>query len=405
VAQRYESLASLFALLTLYATARGATAERKKGWWYAAVVAACLLGMGSKESMITAPLLVLAYDWAYLSGGSWREMVRRRGGLYAGLLLAVAALAILMRCKLKAVDDAFYVWQGASPLRYLFTEAGVILRYLRLSIWPSGQCFDYAWPLAERAGEVLGPLLTVGCLGVLSLAGLARRKAWGFPATAFFILLAPSSSLIARPDPLVEHRVYLPLAAVLTLVWGGVVALCRSIFPARSRQATWRWVAGACLAAVLAALATATFRRNASFESAVALWSDVVAKRPENGRGWLSLSCSLLGDRRDAEAAEAARQALRRMVEFRQLRADVIRQADHRPSARNSLAWRAWYYAQAENCLGVALARQGREAEAIEHFDEALRLFPDAPSVYANRSLAVAASSGHSPSKKEQPRP
>ena len=32
-------------------------------WWPAAAVGACLLGMGTKEVMVTAPLLLLLFDF------------------------------------------------------------------------------------------------------------------------------------------------------------------------------------------------------------------------------------------------------------------------------------------------------------------------------------------------------
>ena len=48
-------------------------------FWYAAAVLACLLGMATKEVMVTAPLVVLLYDRTFLAG-SFREAWRRRGG-------------------------------------------------------------------------------------------------------------------------------------------------------------------------------------------------------------------------------------------------------------------------------------------------------------------------------------
>ena len=52
--------------------------------WLAVSLAACLLGMGTKEVMATCPLLVLLYDRTFVAGsfaGAWR----RRRGYYLGL--------------------------------------------------------------------------------------------------------------------------------------------------------------------------------------------------------------------------------------------------------------------------------------------------------------------------------
>jgi hypothetical protein len=64
----------------------GQMEERDSSWlWMAAAVASCLLGMATKGGvMVTAPILVLLYDRAFLSQ-SWRELARRRWFLYAAL--------------------------------------------------------------------------------------------------------------------------------------------------------------------------------------------------------------------------------------------------------------------------------------------------------------------------------
>ena len=59
IVQRAESLVGLFYLLTLYCFIRGAT-PAEDSLWYAGAVLACLLGMASKEVMVSAPLIVLA---------------------------------------------------------------------------------------------------------------------------------------------------------------------------------------------------------------------------------------------------------------------------------------------------------------------------------------------------------
>jgi len=58
VVQRAESLAALFYLSTLYCVIRGASSARAL-LWYVAAALACLLGMATKETMATAPLIVM----------------------------------------------------------------------------------------------------------------------------------------------------------------------------------------------------------------------------------------------------------------------------------------------------------------------------------------------------------
>jgi hypothetical protein len=66
VVQRSEALASFCYLATLYASQRawqGTESSRLR--WYALAVMACVLGMASKEIVISAPLAVMLYDRAF----------------------------------------------------------------------------------------------------------------------------------------------------------------------------------------------------------------------------------------------------------------------------------------------------------------------------------------------------
>ncbi|MBI3491280.1 MAG: glycosyltransferase family 39 protein [Acidobacteria bacterium] len=74
---------ALFYLLTMYASARAMDARRPALWQGAAIVS-CALGMACKESMVTAPLMVVIYDVVFVSD-SLRPTLKKRGALYAGL--------------------------------------------------------------------------------------------------------------------------------------------------------------------------------------------------------------------------------------------------------------------------------------------------------------------------------
>ena len=65
ITQRTESLMALFYLLTLYASLRADHSKHLLAWQVIAV-AACAGGMASKESMATAPLMVVLFDRIFL---------------------------------------------------------------------------------------------------------------------------------------------------------------------------------------------------------------------------------------------------------------------------------------------------------------------------------------------------
>jgi len=83
IIQRAESLMGLFLLLTLYCGIRGACSPHPRVWYLAAIVA-CGLGMGCKEVMVAAPLVMLLYDRVFLAG-SFTEILRRRWMFCIGL--------------------------------------------------------------------------------------------------------------------------------------------------------------------------------------------------------------------------------------------------------------------------------------------------------------------------------
>jgi hypothetical protein len=93
VVQRVESLMGLFYLLTFYCFIRSIESARPLGW-QVCTVTACLLGMATKEVMVTAPLLVLLYDRAFAAGGMMKAWQQRRG-LYLWLAATWIPLGVL----------------------------------------------------------------------------------------------------------------------------------------------------------------------------------------------------------------------------------------------------------------------------------------------------------------------
>jgi len=289
--QRNESLMALFYLLTLYGVIRGATAAAglRTGIWHATAVAACLLGMLTKETMATAPLVVLLYDRTFLAG-TFGEALRRRWGLYAAMLATWGALAwCLISTDFHSGTAGFGV-KHFTPWTYLLTQPGVIAHYLEQSFWPAGLSLDYGWPPAATVREIVpAGLLIVGLLGLTGWA-LVKRPMLGFLAASFFLILGPTSSFIPIDDAAFDHRMYLPLAAVivLTVMAGRAIGkrwLGCWLPPQWNRQRLFPWIAAiAVVGAPTIALSWATIKRNELFESELAIWQDASAKRPNNAR-------------------------------------------------------------------------------------------------------------------------
>jgi Flp pilus assembly protein TadD len=365
--QRAESMMGLFYLLTVYCVIRGADAKRP-GPWYGAAVIACALGMGTKAVMVTAPVLVLVYDRVFLSG-SLAEAFRRRWALHAGLfgtlaVLGVTGVASLILNPNPTQRQDLTVglgYPGSTPLEYALTQPGVIFHYLRLSLWPHPLCLDYWWPLGESPQAIVLPLLLVGALLVGTIASFWRWPQLGFAGAWFFLVLAPTSSVIPVRDPAFEHRMYLPLAAVIVVV---AVAfqwlLGRAGETLRLPHAARRTVLVASVLLVAGACGAVTIRRQQDYQSPYAMWGNVVKQRPANPRAHFNLANALLAQGRVEEAIPHYREA--------------IRLKDNNVEAHNN--------------LGAALAQKGRLEEAISHYREALRL--DDKNIRSHNNLGLA---------------
>ena len=111
---------------------------------------------------------------------------------------------------------------------------------------------------------------------------LIRHPALGFLGIWFFVILSPTSSILPVKDLAVEHRMYLPLAALITLaiVVGGRL-LSRAYAAIGLLSTTVMWSNATVVSAASVLLACGSIERNRDYHSAYAMWSDVAAKRPK----------------------------------------------------------------------------------------------------------------------------
>ncbi|MFI5356984.1 MAG: tetratricopeptide repeat protein [Opitutales bacterium] len=345
VIQRAESLAGLFYLVTLYAYIRGATGG-SRGWWGTAV-AGCLAGMATKETMVTAPVVIALYDRVFLAD-SFRTVWRDRKGPLLGLAATWGLLAILVVDAAGRGGSAGF-GQGMSVWAYALTQAGAVVHYLRLVLWPNPLVVDYGNGLVAGPAVVLPQVLLLAGLGTAIIWAWPRWPAAAFAGAAFFLLLAPSSSLVpVLTQTMAEHRMYLPLAPLCALV----------------AAAAWCFGGRPATAVVLLAglvLLPVTWARNRLYQNPLALWRQTLAAAPDNARAHLCLGTALNHEGHLAEAIAEYREALRL-----------------KPG-----------YIEVLNNLGIALQQQDRLPEAIEVYGELLHLKPDYPSAHYNFALAL----------------
>jgi len=303
VTQRTESMMALFYLLTMYASVRAVTVRLKpdttrlvasgvsRTSWRAAAIVACAIGMPCKDSMVTAPVMVMLYDRVFVFD-SMKKALRARWPLYAGLAATWIVLAAVNASGSRIHSAGFST--GISPWTYVLNQSVMIVRYLRLAIWPRSLVLAYGTPQPMTLGDGWPYALVVIALLALTALALRQRPMLGFLGAWIFITLAPTSSIVPIATEVgAERRMYLALAAIVALAVVGVWCLTpvsdtRSLTGSVRLQpdngppkgGRHRWIHPALLGIVCVALATATALRNREYKSSRTLAQTVLERWP-----------------------------------------------------------------------------------------------------------------------------
>jgi len=166
ISQRAESLMGLFYLLTLYCFVRSTKVEKSKvqsleskgtptsssqlstlssGLWLSGSVLACLLGVMSKEIIVTAPVMVLLYDRTFVAG-SFREAWRQRWRYYLGLagtwlLLARLMTGLTQRGRwVRRRGAVVELRVDLVPIRWAVPQIGILAASPHLRLWHECHC-------------------------------------------------------------------------------------------------------------------------------------------------------------------------------------------------------------------------------------------------------------------------
>lgn len=385
VTQRAESLAGLCYLVAMYgfvrATGSGVSGAdtrtvqnhaRGTTAWLVLSAAACFAGMATKEILVSAPVVVLLYDRTFVAG-SFRAAWRQRRSYYAVLAASWLLLAGLMRGLPGHGEGVGFtpdLWAGD----YLVTQAYALVLYLKLTFWPAPLVFDYGPGLVVSLTDGWMQALVVVGLLAASTEAVLRRAPIGFASGWFFGILAPTSSFVPiAAQTIAEHRMYLPLAAV-------IVAAVVGSYRIAGRASL---IGGAVIAL---ALGWSTQQRNAVFQSDQALWSNTLEHRPSNVRALHALAVVHSRRAEHEKAVSLFEEALRLDPRLRFVaKPSVVHTtagqhlvALGRPAEAISHYQQALerdpYEARAHHGLAMALMQQKRTPIALRHFREAVRL-------------------------------
>ena len=375
VTQRTELMMALFYLLTLYASLRAWNASSRNGrltfgTWHVIAMVSCAAGMASKESMVTAPVMVVLYD-AIFQFGSLPRAFKERWPFYSGLALSWIVLGVVL---LRAGPRAYAGFaSGVSPWTYLLNQMEMITRYLRLAVWPRSLVLNYGWPRPLKLDAVLPDAIVIVALAALTIVALVRQPRWGFLGVWFFLTLAPASSIVPVATEVgAERRMYLPLIGLVVL----------AVMAASAVRRAGPMVAGAALALVSIALAAGTFARNRDYQSSLRLAQTIVERYPTSV-GHNVLGGALIAAGNDEAAIAELRRALPGDPRaYYPLGVELLKQAkwseaiDALQAFLREKLLPPFEAVPARQGLGQAYAHEQRWREAIEQYRMVLRMNP-----------------------------
>ena len=319
IVQRAESLAAMFYLAALLLFAAGESgAVRLRGAPLAlAVLVLGFLGIMSKETVASLPVALFLYNLCFLrrrrepaspGSGWWMPVMLVLPVLYGVYLSRHFLLPGLAddeggQSAWMYIPSAGLDVEGVTPWRYLTTQFGVIVWYLRLFVLPTSLTFDYGWPFADSvwSASVLAPLAFLLVLVGVAVYSLGRYCWLAFGILWMFATLAPSSSFIPIKDAAFEYRMYLPIVGLAMLVVVGVSdALSRIVGSAQKSTAERGALAFATVCILL--LAGTTVARNQVLGDELLLARDSATKAPLHWRNQFALGNALVARGKSREA-------------------------------------------------------------------------------------------------------
>lgn len=287
IIQRATSLAALFYLLTLclYIKSRALEIEKNDSKllshsFYLASLATAVVGMFTKEMIITLPLAVVIYELYFLkipAGLNWKKIFP-----FFGIALIIPLTMFVTKSvnfvELRRVSEYS---PSMSSWTYLLTQFRVIITYFRLLFIPLNQSLDYDYPVAKMLLEpsTFFSLLFLALILIIAIRIFYRYRLVSFSIFWFFLILLPESSILPIHDVIFEHRLYLPMLGYAIFLCSGMYYL----FKNRNRNRI-------ILILITLGYAVLTYSRNFVWQDDIILCNDIIRKAPRKPRPYVHLA-------------------------------------------------------------------------------------------------------------------
>ncbi len=355
ISERKDVLSATFFFLTLlsyWKYTRDTGSRGSKAVWYAAALAAFVLGLMSKPMLVTVPFLLLLLDFWPLRRLDFSTPTWRRQAPWLLLekvpFIALSAASCVATFLVQREGGAVSISLALGAR--LGNAVVACLRYLGKMVWPLDLAVLYphpgywpVWAVTISAAVVIG--VSIGAVYCW------RERPWFLAGWCWFLgMLVPVVGIVqVGIQSMADRYTYLPMIGLfVAIVWGTGEALARNQAPPR---------AGFVLAGLVLLVCAGLGRAQVGvWRNSETLFLRAVQVTPDNYLAYNNLGFYYSGQGRIAEAMAQYQKSL-----------------DINPQ-----------YADALNNMGHALAGQRRHAEAIPYYEKALRAEPGNPEVRNN---------------------
>ncbi|BDU51125.1 tetratricopeptide repeat protein [Haliovirga abyssi] len=291
VVQRLASFVGLCYFAGLYFYIKYRKSENRKYLYYIVGLIFVLLGTRSKETMVTFPIALFLYEMFFFGGIKWQSIIYYMTG-FIPLILRVRYSLMLHSDKVSTVTSTFALNPGKTDLTrytYFITEFKVILRYLRLMIFPYGQRVDYNIKIENSFFSlwVILPFIILVLLLSFGIYYYKKEKIIGYGVLLFFIGFIVTSTIIPIDDLIYEHRAYISVAGYSIVISYFFILLLKE----RKKILYGMLLVGVVYGGV-------TVARNYTWLSMTSLWEDNHKKEPNLERPLINLCTSAIVEKK-----------------------------------------------------------------------------------------------------------
>lgn len=372
IVQRMTSLAGFFSVVAIfcYLKARMAQKGRRQTQLMLLAVISYLFALFSKENAGLLPLVIPIIELLFFRYDSSAINFKKYFmgfGLYAFVCI-LAGLAL----RPEAIDfiSNYYSNRPFTMMERFLTEQRILLLYFSLIFFPAPSRLSVAHDI-DLSTSLFSPWTTavaiiVNLLFILIAFKLRRKRPLLSLAILFFYINHIIESTIVPLELIFEHRNYLPSIFLFVPFAQLINSLLLKV---KKRKAVA--IAGLGLVSLIfMAEGSATFARNAVWNTEKSLWLDALAKAPNSSRPLATLAIKLAwGDHPTEGKYRKALQLIEKTLSMRMSRKRIdAAQLGNMASIHNKL---------------------GEYAQAIRYYQKALSIAPDEVSIRYNYAKAL----------------